>query len=202
VWRGPRKFSGFNGLAFGPDGRIYAGVSLNMKYDHAKSPQPYAQRVVSLRPNGTDFRTVARGLRQPFQLAFVKGNRYPYVTVLSQDLTKRIPPDYIVVTRPGQDYGFPKCTWIKTKPCRPFAKPKKFLPKHASPMGIAAIGQKLYIALFGGLKGKPEVVTWSLTTGRVKPFLTGFVAPVVGLGVNGGSVYVGDLTGSIYRVRG
>jgi glucose/arabinose dehydrogenase len=159
-----------------------------------------------LRRDGTHVRTVARGLRQPFQLTFVKGRRYPYVTVLGQDETpKAVPPDFIVVARPGQNYGFAKCTWFKPKACRGYARPKKFLPKHFSPMGIGAIGQRLFVASFegNGLKPKaPTVVTLSANGGRVKKFLTGFVAPVVGVGTHAGSVYVGELTGAVYRVRG
>jgi hypothetical protein len=34
----------------------------------------------------------------------------------------------------------------------------------------------------------------------LKPLLTGFVAPVVGLGLHHGYVYVGELTGQVFRV--
>jgi hypothetical protein len=39
-----------------------------------------------------------------------------------------------------------------------------------------------------------------LKGGTAKPVVTGFVAPTVGLGVNGKSLYVGELTGQVFKV--
>jgi hypothetical protein len=65
-------------------------------------------------------------------------------------------------------------------------------------MGLAAVGGRLYVALFGGTGKGPEVVSMPLAGGRYAPALVGFAAPVVALGSHGGKVYAGDLTGSIY----
>jgi glucose/arabinose dehydrogenase len=197
-----KSLPAIGGLAFGPNGRLYAGALLSeaalKKYDHTTNPAKYAQAVFSLRRNGTDLRLVAEGIRQPFQLVFVNGHRYPYVSNLSQDNTPKInPPDFIVNARPGQDYGFAKCTWFKPKACKGYARPVKFLPPHTSPMGLGSIGQTLYIAEFG----KQRVVKMSLKTKVVKNVLTGFAAPIVGLGIHNGFIYVGELTGSVYRVK-
>ncbi|MBS1676723.1 MAG: hypothetical protein JST08_04975 [Actinobacteria bacterium] len=196
-----KGFPGFNGLAFGPDGRLYAGLALNPKYDHSADPFKPSQAVVSMTAAGKGFKVVAEGLRQPFQLAFPKGSKYPYVTVLGQD-KGTAPNDEIVVAKPGQNYGFPTCTWIlpkQKKQCEGFDEPAIYLPPHSSPMGIGAIGNTLYVSLFGGTGKGPEVVEMS-TKGQPQPLLTGFAAPVIALGVNNGSIYVGDLTGSIYKV--
>ncbi|HET8979381.1 MAG TPA: hypothetical protein VFN87_14555 [Solirubrobacteraceae bacterium] len=40
-----------------------------------------------------------------------------------------------------------------------------------------------------------------LTGGALKRVLTGFVAPVVGLGAHGGRLYVGELTGQVFSVK-
>jgi glucose/arabinose dehydrogenase len=198
LYKGAKRFPGFGGLAFGHDGRLYAGVTIsNFKYDSRKSPQPYAQSIVSMKPNGKDIRTVAVGLREPWQLTFVKGIDDPFVSVLGQDNLKQGPPDYIIRARKGQNYGFPKCNWNAVKPCKPFAKPFRLLPAHSSPMGMGSIGKTLYVALFG----RAEVDTLKLPNGRRKPFLTKFAAPVVGLGIHKGYVYAGDLTGTVYRVK-
>jgi glucose/arabinose dehydrogenase len=202
VWSGPKGFPGLNGLAIGPDGRIYAGVSLTSAGDHKKSNRPYANSLISMRTDGTDVRTVATGLRQPWQIAFAKGSRRPYVTVLGQEnLGKKQPPDYVILAKNGDDYGFPTCNWSKPPACAAFAKPVALFPAHSSPTGIAASGSTLYIALFGGTGRGPEVVTIAAHGGKWKPFLTGFAAPVVAVGAAGNHVYAGDLTGSIYRVR-
>ncbi len=72
---------------------------------------------------------------------------------------------------------------------------------HASPMGISPIGQTLYVALFGGLvPGNPVVVSMNTNGKQVKPFLSGYAAPVLAVGTRKGNVYTGDLTGAIYRV--
>lgn len=195
------KFGGFNGLAFSPKGRLFAGLSFSSdKYDHVRDPAKYSQAVVSMTAKGKKLRIVARGLRQPFQLTFVGKQRNPFVTVLGQDSGK-VPKDGIVVARPGQDYGFPDCLWGRPKTCRGFPKPAFFLPKHASPMGIGAIGKRLYVSLFNGLGKGPVVVTMPSGGGTPKPFLSGFVAPVIALGIHKGVVYVGDLTSTIYAVK-
>ena len=197
VWSGPKRFSGLNGLAMGWDGRIYAGVGLSDDGDIAKSNRPYAQSVISMRVDGTDVRTVATGLRQPWQLAFVKGVPRPYVTVLGQEnLGKRQPPDYVILARDGDDYGFPGCNWSKPAACASFARPAAFFPAHSSPTGIAAAKSTLYVALFNGSGHGPAVVSIPARGGKATPVLAGFAAPVVAVGASGGYLYAGDLTGS------
>jgi glucose/arabinose dehydrogenase len=198
-----KGFPGFNGLAFGPEGRLYAGLALGEKYDHSKDPFEPSQALVSMTAAGKGLKVVTEGLRQPFQLVFPQGSKYPWVTVLSQDKGKgKVPNDEVIEAKPGQNYGFPTCTWpaANAKVCKGFDEPAILLPPHASPMGIGAIGNTFYVSLFGGARGKgPEVVTMS-KKGQPFPFLTGFAAPTIALGVNNGSVYVGDLTGTIYKV--
>lgn len=194
-----KGFPGFNGLAFAPNGRLYAGLALNPKYDSAKDPFPLSQAVVSMTAEGKSLKVVSRGLRQPFQLVFPQGSAHPYVTELAQDKGKA-PRDQIVVAKSGLNFGFPTCTWVNAQDCKGYDRPKIFLPPHSSPMGIGAIGKTLYVALFNGTGKGPEVVTIPTKGGKPKPFLTRFVAPVVGLGIDRSDVYVGDLTGTIYKV--
>jgi glucose/arabinose dehydrogenase len=201
IYRGPKGFTGFTGLAFGPNGRLYSGVQLRDETDQKADTGPFARSVVSLKPNGKDIRVVATGLRQPWQLTFVKGNPDPFVSVLADERTP-VPPDWIVSAKPGQDYGYPTCTQLTKPPCRNFAKPIALLDNHASPMGISPIGQTLYVALFGGLTPEHPVVVSMNTAGKqIKPFLSGYVAPVLAVGTRSGNVYTGDLTGAIYRVK-
>jgi glucose/arabinose dehydrogenase len=196
-----------NGIAFGPDGRLYGGGSLivdvNKKGKLAKKPpvsHPFS--VFSITASGGGFKVVSRGLRQPWQLTFPGTATSPYVTVLSQDSGK-IPPDAIVVAAPGTSFGFPRCFIGVGIACHGLkvAKPLVRLPNHSSPQGIGSTADTLYVAMFGGIPvGKPSVVTIPVAGGTPQPFLTGFVAPVVATNVLDGSVYTGDLTGTIYRV--
>jgi glucose/arabinose dehydrogenase len=192
--------AGYNGLAFGPNGRLYVGVSFREKFDPGGDPSRHAQSVISMTASGKDVKTVATGLRQPFQLYFPPGAKHPYVGVLGQEKPV-VPKDAIVVVKAGQHYGYPKCLFGIGTTCRGFAKPLVLLPKHASPMGITSIGATLYVSLFGGLgDGKPVVASLPVAGGKPAPFLTGFVAPVIALAQNAGKIYVGDLTGTIWSV--
>ena len=196
IYRAPEGFSGFGGIAFGPDGRLYAGVALNPATDEKPDTSPFARSVVSMTARGKDIEVVSRGLRQPWQLTFVKGNPNPFVSVLA-DEREPVAPDWIINAKPGQDYGYPACTQLVKRDCRGFAKPIALLDNHASPMGITSVGSTLYVALFGG----PSVVSMNTSGKQIEPFLTGYVAPVLALTQRRGFLYTGDLTGTIYRVN-
>jgi glucose/arabinose dehydrogenase len=200
IYTGPEGFNGFSGLAFGPNGRLYSGVQLSDQTDQKPDTSPFARSVVSMTARGKNIQTVATGLRQPWQLTFVKGNPNPFVSVLA-DEREPTPPDWIVNAKPGDNYGYPTCTQLVKKDCKGFAKPIALLPNHASPMGISPIGQTLYVALFGGRGNGPEVVSMNTGGKQIRTFLSGYVAPVLAVGTRRGNVYTGDLTGAIYRVK-
>ena len=199
VYRGGGGFNGFSGIAFGPDGRIYAGLLLKQpNYDHAKDPYWLSQGVVSMTTAGKHLRFIARGLRQPFQLVFPAGARWPYVTDLGQDLGS-IPPDEIVHAKPGQNYGFPSCTWLVLTACEGYAKPLILLPAHTSPMGIAAIGTTLYVALYTGLPGVgSEVVSIPDSGGSPTILMGGFASSIIAIAIHGGLLYAAQEDGNIY----
>ena len=200
IYTGPAGFSGFTGLAFGPDRRLYSGVGLNDQTDQGPDTGPFARSVVSMTARGKDIKTVATGLRQPWQLTFVQGNPNPFVSSLADERAPT-PPDWIVNAKPGDNYGYPTCTQAVKKDCKGFAKPIALLADHASPMGISPIGQTLYVALFGGRGKGPEVVSMNTAGKQIKTFLSGYAAPVLAVGTRKGNVYTGDLTGAIYRVK-
>ncbi|MBN8866715.1 MAG: hypothetical protein J0H98_04110 [Solirubrobacterales bacterium] len=204
----PKRFNGFTGLAFGPDGRLYTGVTL--QFDRKASKRPFSNSVVSISPRGGKLRTVATGLRQPWMMTFAKGIRSPFVSVLGQDTPKGTKaPDLIVKATQGSDFGFPSCNWSNFDRCnKRFDTPVLVLEPSPSPspMGITAEGRKLYVALFNGLHTKqgpvgPEIMTTNVRGTKIRDFVTGFVAPVLLANHHGGFLYMGDLTGTVYRVR-
>lgn len=203
IWSGSPRFYGFNGITFGPDGLLYAGLGLKEPtYDHAKDPVRLSQAVVAMTAAGKHLRIIASGIRQPFQLVFPQGSRYPYVTDLGQD-AGAIPPDEILVAKPGENYGFPSCTWLALSKCKGFKRPKILLAQHASPMGISSLGHTLYVALFTGIGGNgfnPEVVTIPTSGGAPTPFVTGFGYQIIALAIHAGELYVGDIGGQIFEV--
>jgi hypothetical protein len=180
VVTGPKNFTGFNGIAIGADAT------------------PYANSVVSIDPRNGTISPVATGMRQPWQPVIVAGHSGPLVADLGQEnLGKKRPLDRIVEIRKGADFGFPACP-AKPAACQKYEKPFATFPAHSSPMGLAGIRSKLYVALFNGLGKGPAVVAMPLSGGRYSPALVGFAAPVVALGARGGRLYAGDLTGTIY----
>jgi len=204
------KFNGFNGLAFG-NGRLYAGITLNEEREHSHDSNLYANSVVSLNVRTGKIKTVAKGLRQPWMMTFVKGIKSPFVTVLGQNApVGTLAPDLVVKAKQGADFGFPSCNWSNPAVCGKFDKPAFTFDRTASqpsPMGIAARGKNLYIALFngrppaGGGDAAPEVVETSLNGSKIDQVMSGFVAPIVLCNYAAGYLYVGDLTGTVYRVR-
>jgi hypothetical protein len=143
-------------------------------------------------------------MRQPWQLAFNAGSVEPYVTDLGQDEDATNPPDFLLHVKAGQNYGFPTCNHTSSSPCRGYAKPFRTFSPHTDPMGIALCGSTLYLTSFAGPGGTGpggEVYAMTLRGHSLKPLITGFVAPVVGLGMHDGDVYVGELTGQVFRLR-
>jgi glucose/arabinose dehydrogenase len=203
VARGPKGFPGFNGIALGPDGKLYAGVSLGdaKTADFQHGTGPYANSFLRIDPTKGKLELLATGLRQPWQPIFVPGLAGPLVSDLGQEnLGKKKPIDRLVVIKEGLDFGFPDCP-AKPASCKYYAKPFATFPAHASPVGLASLGKRIYVALFSGTGKGPQVVSLGRGGGASKPFLTGFVAPVVAVGARAGQLYVGDLTGAIYTVK-
>jgi glucose/arabinose dehydrogenase len=211
LYTAPKGFPGFNGLAFGANGRLYAGVDVGPppNSDHGPPTAPFQYDILSFTAAGKDVKVVARGMRQPWQFAFPKGSSSPFVSDLNQDAPPAISnkaPDYLLRVRKGDNYGFPKCNWVSKKACKRFTKPNRFFKPHTDPMGLGILSGRLYISEFGA-STPPRVVSMPLTGGAVKPFATGFTGTVVGLGVNHGWVYVAQTAsgptslGFIFRIK-
>jgi glucose/arabinose dehydrogenase len=204
IYTARKGFQGFNGIAFGADGRLYVGVDVGLLNgnDHGPAKTPYVYDILSMNTNGKAFKVFATGIRQPWQLAFPKGSSSPFVSDLGQDKGAKNPPDFVLRVHQGDNYGFPACSHTVAAKCKGFAKPFKQFSPHTDIMGMVIIGNRLYMTSFAGPKGKSggEVLSMPLSGGPVKPVVKGFVAPTVGLGSHGGSLYVGELTGQVFKV--
>jgi glucose/arabinose dehydrogenase len=197
IYTGPSGFTGFNGIGFGADGRLYAGVNVG-DADNGPTSTPYAREVLSFAATGGNPTVVAMGIRQPWQMAFPSGSSTPYVTDLGQDQNATNPPDFILQIQKGQAYGFSvNCNWTVLSACQNVATPYRFLMPHTDPMGIAINGSLLYFDKFGA-SGSPQVVSMPMIGGSLTTQASGFTAPIVALGANGNQMYVGDTAGNVY----
>jgi glucose/arabinose dehydrogenase len=201
IFTAPKGFQGFNGLAFGPDGRLYVGADVGLlnNNDHGAAKTPYVYDILSMNTSGKALKVFATGIRQPWQMAFPKGSSSPFVSDLGQDSGAKNPPDFLLRVKKGDNYGFPHCNQVKKTACKGFAKPYKFFSPHTDVMGLAIIGKTLFMSEFGG-NNPGKVVSMPLAGGKVKTAVSGFVAPVVGLAANGSDLYIGELTGQVFKV--
>ena len=88
-------------VVVGPDNRLYLGSGSTC--DACREQNPRSATILSMKPDGSDVRVVARGLRNPFGLAFQPGTSKLYASVNGQDKlgTKAKPePAESVVARP------------------------------------------------------------------------------------------------------
>jgi glucose/arabinose dehydrogenase len=93
-------------IAFSPDGaRLY--VTLGSSSD-AGAPDADRALVFSVKPDGSDRRVVATGLRNPIGLGFEPSTRTLWAAVQERDkLGDDLVPDYVTSLRDGGFYGWP-----------------------------------------------------------------------------------------------
>ena len=120
IYTAPKKFDGFNGIAFGGDGRLYVGVDVGLTdgNDHGPAKTPYVYDILSLKPNGKDLKVFATGIRQPWQMAFPAGSSSPFVSDLGQDSGAKNPPDFVLRVHQGTTTGSPAATRPAPAPAR------------------------------------------------------------------------------------
>ena len=208
LYTAPPSIPAFNGLAFGADGRLYVGVDVGETNDHGPA-KGHLYQLLSFNAAGKNLKVVAKGIRQPWQLAFPAGSSSPFLTNLNQDKPSKVAnkaPDMVLRIRKGQNYGFPKCNWIHPGKCTKYTTPFKFLSPHTDPGGLGIIGKRLYMSEFGFVR-TAKVISMTLKGRSLKTVLTGFKGEsFIGLGTHAGWVYVGEPatgpgTGRIFRVK-
>jgi glucose/arabinose dehydrogenase len=197
-------------LAAGPDGRIYLGVG--SQFDAERSSERMSAVVVSFRPNGGGLRIEARGLRNPYGLAFVPGTSRLLVSEHGRDdLGLREPPEelnVVQVRRRAGWYGFPECWGQGGAACRGAVAPFVRMEAHSAPGAVVAVrrfgrwGPSAFVARFGSsFPDNPtggDIVRVPLRRGRARAvrFATGFGRQEpLGLALGpGGALYVSRWT--------
>jgi glucose/arabinose dehydrogenase len=212
-------------VVLGRDGRLYWGSGSTC--DACRERNPRSATILSLRPDGTDLRIYARGLRNPDGLAFQPGTGRLYASVNGQDElgTARDPEpaEMVVVVRRGGFYGWPRCwpnarTLSLSGSCRGVSKPAAYLEPHSSADGIAFYTGRSFPS---GYHGNLFVAEWGEyltahfgrrvvrvelrpngTARRVSVFASGFAHPLALLVDHRGGLLIADWgRGTVYRIQ-
>jgi hypothetical protein len=193
ILEGPVNGGENNNVALAPNGRVVLGVSASC--DHCTPASRWSAAVVSFRPDGSDLRIVASGIRAPFGLAY--GNGALYVTMNQRDdLGDKTPGDWLAVVRNGQDWGFPQCYGQGAATCRGVPSPVAVLDKHAAAGGVVIVGSTAYVAEWQ--TGK--VLRVDLDSGKATSLLTTIQNPLA-VAATDGALLVGDWSsGTIFRM--
>jgi glucose/arabinose dehydrogenase len=197
-------------------GRLYLGNGSTC--DVCREKDPRSATVLSLRPDGSDLRVEARGLRNPYGLAVQPRTGRLYVSVNGQDALDRRgdpePAEMLVVLRRGAFYGWPRC-WPNARllrlsgSCGGVTKPAAYLEPHSSADGLAFWRGDLFVAEWGQYLVKRfgrRVVRVQLrpdgTARRVSVFASGFAHPLALLVDQRGGLLVADWgPGVVYRIQ-
>ena len=203
-------------VVVGPDGRLYLGSGSTC--DVCREQDRRSATVLSLRPDGTDLRVVARGTRNPFGLAFQPRTGWLFASVNGQDElgtdANPEPAESVVVVRRGAFYGWPRC-WPSYRlrklagRCRGVTPPVAYLEPHSSADGIAFWRGDLFVALWGqylsNRHGRRVVRVRLGANGRatrVTTFARGFDHPLALVVDRTGALLVVDWgRGVVYRVQ-
>jgi glucose/arabinose dehydrogenase len=202
-------------------GRLYFGSGSTC--DACSEKNRLSATVLSVRPDGTDLRVVARGLRNPFGLAVDRATGRLYASVNERDdLGPAEPAETVVEIRPGRRFGWPAC-WPSYRrkrlvgACRGVTKPLAYLEPHSSADGLAvyrgdAFGEafdgNLFVTEWGEYLSRRrgrKLTRVVLRPGRpahVTTFASGFEHPIAVTVDPDGALLVADYgRGVVYRIR-
>lgn len=208
-----------DGLAFGPDGRLYIGQGSTSDRGETGLVDREASILVAER-DGSGLRVYASGTRNPYDLAFYPGTALLFATDNGRDVPATGVPDELNLIVDGGDYGWPGC-WGTAQggDCAGTLPPVAELPAHAAAGGLVFYTGALFpewqgqafITFYGANSGDPligrQVLRVALTqtgdawAGVVNDFATGFDRPLDITEGPDGALYVADFgAGVIYRL--
>lgn len=139
-------------LGIGRDKRLYVSIGSSCNVCHESDPR--RSSIHSLNRDGTDFKQLAKGLRNSVFFVWHPKTGKMWGTEMGRDLIgDDIPPEEINVIEDGKNYGWPNCygrnihdtdfdknTYIRNPCMEPFEIPSYIdLPAHSAPLGLAFI---------------------------------------------------------------
>jgi len=197
---------GWKFIAFGPDGKLYVPIGAPC---NICNPGPDFAKIIRMNPDGSDWQTVATGIRNSVGFDWQPGTHTFWFTNNGRDLMGDDIPDDTLnrVAKLGENFGYPWChagnvpdpEFGKGHACSDFAQPALRLGAHVAALGMrfyvgrmfpAAYRDAVFIAEHGSWNrsrksGYRVVVAHVGKDGKVsgsQPFLTGFLDGETGLG--------------------
>jgi glucose/arabinose dehydrogenase len=191
-----------NGLAFGPDGRLYFGVGATT--NGQVEQHPLAASILSIKPDGSDLKVFARGLGNSFDVAFnSRGELFA---------GGNAPGDEFNHVVEGGHYGYPYFYGDPPK-VGGIRGPVVNFPPHSVPTGVTFYAgdtypREFYDNGFLTLWQRGEIARIEVaqaTNGsylsRTTTFGSGFLYPIDAITGPDGNLYVADFgTSAIYRI--
>jgi glucose/arabinose dehydrogenase len=199
-----------NSIVPAPNGRLV--MSISSACDHCAPASRWSATIVSFRPDGSDVRLYAKGIRAPFGLAYYPGTTDLLVSMNQRDdLGARTPGDWLARVSQGEDWRFPDCYGQGGSACAGAPGPIAVLDRHAAAGGVAvvtgqlgaSVGSAALVAEWQSARVLRVALTKAGSTYRAAtaPFLTGVRNPLALAMTRDGAVLVGDwATGKIYRI--
>lgn len=216
---------GWRFIAFGPDGKLYVPIGAPC---NICDPGPDYAKIIRMNPDGTDWQTVATGIRNTVGFDWQPGTHTLWFTNNGRDLLGDNTPDDTLnrVTKLGENFGYPYChagdvldpQFGKGHACTEFAQPALRLGAHMASLGMRFYVGRMFPASYEGAIFIAEHGSWNRSSkagyrvivvhvgkdGKVSGFLDGqktLGRPVDVQPLRDGSLLVSDdFNGVIYRV--
>lgn len=188
-------------IALGPDGLLYFQSTGD---DLAASTSGL---IYTAKPDGTEQKTLARGLKNAYAFAWNPHTGQMYATEIGDDSSVEVPEELNAIRR-GGDYGWPPCYGKQQENgarggnrniCADTDVPLATFPPHSTPTGLAFFDGRLIVALWGGQP--PRLLSVDPRSGQVEEFAGGFKRPIALLAAPDGGLLVVDMDGgTLFRL--
>ncbi|MEP7043888.1 MAG: PQQ-dependent sugar dehydrogenase [Dokdonella sp.] len=161
---------GWKFLAFGPDGRLYVPVGAPC---NVCAPDQNHAKLLSMKPDGSDWRDEASGIRNTVGFDWQPGSRQLWFTDNGRDmLGDDLPSDELNrISKRGENFGFPFChqgdtpdpDFAKDRSCKDATPPLVKLGAHVASVGMRFYTGTMFPAEYRGAAIIAEHGSWNRT---------------------------------------